>query len=165
MVIPKDLIGAVIGPGGKIIQEIQATTNTIIAITEENEKGYVEISASNAADMKAARAKINAIVKRPEVGEVYTGVVKGITTFGAFVEILPNCQGLLHISEIDWKRIKTVEEALKEGQEVEVKIIDIDTKSNKIKLSRKALLPKPEKPHHNKKEENANETENTNLEL
>ena len=165
MVIPKDLIGAVIGPGGKIIQEIQATTNTIIAITEENEKGYVEISASNAADMKAARAKINAIVKRPEVGEVYTGVVKGITTFGAFVEILPNCQGLLHISEIDWKRIKTVEEALKEGQEVEVKIIDIDTKSNKIKLSRKALLPKPEKPHHNKKEENANETENTNSEL
>ena len=165
MVIPKDLIGAVIGPGGKIIQEIQATTNTIIAITEENEKGYVEISASNANDMKAARAKINAIVKRPEVGEVYTGVVKGITTFGAFVEILPNCQGLLHISEIDWKRIKTVEEALKEGQEVEVKIIDIDTKSNKIKLSRKALLPKPEKPHHNKKEENANETENTNSEL
>lgn len=161
MVIPKDLIGAVIGPGGKIIQEIQATTNTIIAITEENEKGYVEISASNAADMKAARAKINAIVKRPEVGEVYTGVVKGITTFGAFVEILPNCQGLLHISEIDWKRIKTVEEVLKEGQEVEVKIIEIDTKSNKIKLSRKALLPKPEKPHHNKKEENAGEAPNT----
>ena len=150
MVIPKDLIGAVIGPGGKIIQEIQATTNTIIAITEENEKGYVEISASNAADMKAARAKINAIVKRPEVGEVYTGVVKGITTFGAFVEILPNCQGLLHISEIDWKRIKTV------------KIIEIDTKSNKIRLSRKALLPKPEKPHHKReeREENANGTEN-----
>lgn len=163
MVIPKDLIGAVIGPGGKIIQEIQATTNTIIAITEENEKGYVEISASNANDMKAARAKINAIVKRPEVGEVYTGVVKGITTFGAFVEILPNCQGLLHISEIDWKRIKTVEEAgLKEGQEVEVKIIEIDTKSNKIRLSRKALLPKPEKPHHKReeREENANGTEN-----
>ena len=113
--------------------------------------------------MKAARAKINAIVKRPEVGEVYTGVVKGITTFGAFVEILPNCQGLLHISEIDWKRIKTVEEAgLKEGQEVEVKIIEIDTKSNKIRLSRKALLPKPEKPHHKReeREENANGTEN-----
>lgn len=159
IVIPKELIGAVIGPGGKIIQEIQATTNTIIAITEEDEKGYVEISATNGPDMKAAKAKINAIVKRPEVGETYTGIVKGITTFGAFVEILPNCQGLLHISEIDWKRIKTVEEALKEGQEIEVKIIDIDAKSNKIKLSRKALLPKPEKPHH-KKEEVAENTNN-----
>ena len=145
IVIPKDTIGAVIGPGGKIIQEIQALTNTIISITEVEDKGYVEISALSGPDMLAARERVMNIVKVPEINEIYKGKVKGITTFGAFVEILPNTQGLLHISEIDWKRIKSVEEVLKEGMEIEVKLIDIDQKSGKLKLSRKALLPRPPK--------------------
>ncbi|HOZ30883.1 MAG TPA: polyribonucleotide nucleotidyltransferase [Bacteroidales bacterium] len=145
IVIPKDMIGAVIGPGGKIIQEIQALTNTIISITEVEDKGYVEISALSGPDMLAARERVMNIVKVPEINEIYKGKVKGITTFGAFVEILPNTQGLLHISEIDWKRIKSVEEVLKEGMEIEVKLIDIDQKSGKLKLSRKALLPRPPK--------------------
>jgi len=143
MIIPKDMIGAVIGPGGKIIQEIQAKTNTTISITEVDDKGYIEISAISGPDMLAAKERVHAIVRQPELNEVYKGKVKGITTFGAFVEILPNCQGLLHISEIDWKRIKSVEEVLKEGMEVEVKVIEVDQKSGKIKLSRKVLLPKP----------------------
>jgi len=143
IVIPKDMIGAVIGPGGKIIQEIQAMSNTTISITEVDDKGYVEISALSGQDMLTARERVMSIVRLPELNEIYKGKVKGITTFGAFVEILPNCQGLLHISEIDWKRIKSVEEVLKEGQEVEVKLIEIDQKSGKLKLSRKALLPKP----------------------
>lgn len=151
IVIPKDMIGAVIGPGGKIIQEIQATTNTVISVTEIDDKGYIEITANNGTDMLAAREKVNNIVRVPEIDQVYKGKVKGITTFGAFVEILPNFQGLLHISEIDWKRIKTVEEVLKEGQEVEVKVIGIDEKTHKIKLSRKVLLPKP--PKEEKSEE------------
>ncbi len=145
IIIPKEMIGPVIGPGGKIIQEIQALSKTVISIEEKNEKGYVEISASNQNDMALALSKIRAIVSVPELNEVYKGKVKGITTFGAFVEILPNHQGLLHISEIDWKRIKSVEEVLKEGQEVEVKLIEIDSKSGKLKLSRKALLPRPPK--------------------
>jgi polyribonucleotide nucleotidyltransferase len=145
IVIPKDMIGAVIGPGGKIIQEIQALTNSVISITEVDDKGYVEIAATNGPDMMAAREKVMSIVKVPEINEIYKGKVKGITTFGAFVEILPNTQGLLHISEIDWKRIKSVEEVLKEGMEIEVKLIDIDQKSGKLKLSRKVLLPKPPK--------------------
>jgi polyribonucleotide nucleotidyltransferase len=145
IVIPKEMIGAVIGPGGKIIQEIQAMSNTVISITEVEDKGYVEISATNGTDMQTARDRVRAIVRVPELNEVYKGKVKGITTFGAFVEILPNYQGLLHISEIDWKRIKTVEEVLKEGQEIEVKLIEIDQKSGKLKLSRKVLLPRPPK--------------------
>ncbi|MCK9255289.1 MAG: polyribonucleotide nucleotidyltransferase [Bacteroidales bacterium] len=145
LVIPKEMIGPVIGPGGKIIQEIQALSNTVIAIEELNDKGYVEISATNQNDMDLALSKVRAIVAVPELNEVYKGKVKGITTFGAFVEILPNHQGLLHISEIDWKRIKSVEEVLKEGQEIEVKLIEIDQRSGKLKLSRKALLPRPPK--------------------
>lgn len=145
IVIPKDMIGAVIGPGGKIIQEIQALSNTVIGIEEKDDKGYVEISANNQTDMNLALSKVKAIVAVPELNEIYTGKVKGITTFGAFVEILPNHQGLLHISEIDWKRIKSVEEVLKEGQEIEVKLIEIDQKTGKFKLSRKALLPRPPK--------------------
>ncbi len=145
MIIPKDMIGAVIGPGGKIIQEIQAKTNTTISITEVDDKGYIEISAVSGTDMLAAKERVFSIVRQPELNEIYKGKVKGITTFGAFVEILPNYQGLLHISEIDWKRIKSVEEVLKEGMEVEVKVIEVDQKSGKIKLSRKVLLPKPPK--------------------
>jgi len=145
IVIPKDMISAIIGPGGKIIQELQKTTNTSISVTEIDEKGYIEITAENGTDMDAAREKIGNIIRVPELDAVYKGKVKGITTFGAFVEIIPNHQGLLHISEIDWTRIKAVEDVLKEGQEIEVKVIGIDVKSGKIKLSRKVLLPKPAK--------------------
>lgn len=143
LIIPKDLIGAVIGPGGKVIQEIQAETNTVISIEEENGKGKIEVSAQNKADIDAGLERIRAIVVEPEEGEIYKGIVKSIVPFGAFVEILPGKDGLLHISEIEWRRLKTVDEVLKEGQEVEVKLIGIDPKSGKLKLSRKALLPRP----------------------
>ncbi len=152
MIIPKEMIGAVIGPGGKIIQEIQAKTSTTIAITEIDDKGYVEITASNENDMIAAKEKLYNIVRVPELNKVYKGKVVGITTFGAFIEIMPNYQGLLHISEIDWKRIKSVDEVLKEGMEIEVKLIDIEDKTGKLRLSRKALLPKPPKNEADTKE-------------
>ena len=143
--IPKDMIGSVIGPGGKIIQEIQATTDTVITIEEEGDLGKVAISASNKDSIDAAVAKVKAIVAVPEVGEVYRGKVKSIVPFGAFVEILPGKDGLLHISEIEWRRLEKVEDALKEGEEVEVKLIEVDQRSGKLKLSRKVLLPKPER--------------------
>ncbi|MCT4646206.1 MAG: polyribonucleotide nucleotidyltransferase [Carboxylicivirga sp.] len=143
--IPKDMIGSVIGPGGKIIQEIQATTETVITIEEEGDLGKVAISASNKDSIDAAVAKVKAIVAVPEVGEVYKGKVKSIVPFGAFVEILPGKDGLLHISEIEWRRLEKVEDALKEGEEVEVKLIEVDQRSGKLKLSRKVLLPKPER--------------------
>nr|WP_321453326.1 polyribonucleotide nucleotidyltransferase [uncultured Carboxylicivirga sp.] len=143
--IPKDMIGSVIGPGGKIIQEIQATTETVITIEEIGSIGKVAISASNKDSIDAAVAKVKAIVAVPEVGEVYKGKVKSIVPFGAFVEILPGKDGLLHISEIEWKRLEKVEDALKEGEEVEVKLIEVDQRSGKLKLSRKALLPRPER--------------------
>ncbi|HOK39269.1 MAG TPA: polyribonucleotide nucleotidyltransferase [Bacteroidales bacterium] len=152
MIIPKEMIGAVIGPGGKIIQEIQAKTNTTIAISEIDEKGYVEITAANENDMIAAKEKLYNIVRVPELNKVYKGKVVGITTFGAFIEIMPNYQGLLHISEIDWKRIKSVDEVLKEEMEIEVKLIDIEDKTGKLRLSRKALLPKPPKNEGDTKE-------------
>lgn len=143
--IPKDMIGAVIGPGGKVIQEMQKVTNTTICITEDDQKGIVEIASQNKADIEAAKAKIRAIVAVPEVGEVYDGKVTSIMAFGAFVEIIPNKDGLLHISEIDWKRYETMEETgLKEGDHIQVKLIEIDQKNGKLRLSRKALLPKPE---------------------
>ncbi len=150
MIIPKEMIGAVIGPGGKIIQEIQAKTNTTIAISEVDDKGYVEITASNENDMLEAKEKLSNIVRVPELNKVYKGKVVGITSFGAFVEIMPNFQGLLHISEIDWKRIKSVDEVLKEGMEIEVKLIDIEDKTGKLKLSRKALIPRPPKDENKK---------------
>ncbi len=142
--IAKDMIGAVIGPGGKIIQEIQASTNSVITIEEIEGAGQVSISAVNKEDMDAAIARINAIVHEPEVGEVFKGKVKSVVEFGAFVEILPGKEGLLHVSELDYKRIEKVTDVLNEGDEVEVKLIDIDKKSGKMKLSRKALMPKPE---------------------
>jgi polyribonucleotide nucleotidyltransferase len=142
--IAKDYIGAVIGPGGKVIQEIQADTNSVITIDEEDGVGIVAISAVNKADMDAAMARIKAIVAEPEVGEVYHGTVKSIVEFGAFIEILPGKEGLLHVSEIDWKRVENVSDVLNEGDEIDVKLIDIDKKNNKLKLSRRALLPKPE---------------------
>ncbi len=142
--IPKEMIGAVIGPGGKIIQEIQAATNTVITIEEIDSLGYVSISGVDPQDMSDAFSRINRIVEVPVAGKTYKGIVKSIVAFGAFIEVLPGKEGLLHISEIDWKRLNTVEEALKEGQEIEVKLIEVDKKSGKFKLSRKALLPKPE---------------------
>jgi len=142
--IAKDYIGAVIGPGGKVIQEIQASTNSVITIEELEGQGMVSISAVNKADMDAAVARVRAIVAEPEIGEVYKGKVKSVVEFGAFVEILPGKEGLLHVSEMDWKRIENVADVIKEGDEVEVKLIDIDKKNGKFKLSRKVLLPKPE---------------------
>ena len=139
------MIGAVIGPGGKIIQEIQSSTKTTIAIEEKDDKGFVSISAVNKSCIDAALERVNMIVAIPEVGKVYRGKVKTIVPFGAFIEILPGKDGLLHVSEIDWKRIEKVEEVLKEGQEVEVKLIEVDPKTGKLKLSRKVLLPRPEK--------------------
>lgn len=143
--IDKDQIGAVIGPGGKIIQEIQAKTETVITITEEGDKGRVDVACDNKEGMDKALSWIKGIVAKPEVGETYMGKVKNIVTFGAFVEILPGKEGLLHISEIDWKRIENVEDVLKTGDEIKVKLIEIDQKTGKLRLSRKSLIPKPEK--------------------
>ena len=145
LTIPKEMIGAVIGPGGKIIQEIQAETETTIVIEEIDNQGVVDVVATNGESMDKALARIKAIVAVPEVGEVYMGKVKAIAPYGAFVEIIPGKDGLLHISEIDWKRLENLEGVLKVGDQVKVKLIDIDKKTGKLKLSRKVLLPKPEK--------------------
>ncbi len=143
--IPGEFIGAVIGPGGKIIQEMQKSTNTTITITEiPGEKGLVEIFGANDVDAKAALARIKGIVAVPEVGEVYDAKVKTIMPYGAFVEFLPGKGGLLHISEVDWKRLDSLEGVLKEGEIIQVKYMGVDPKTNKHKLSRKVLLPKPE---------------------
>jgi polyribonucleotide nucleotidyltransferase len=145
MTIPKEFIGAVIGPGGKVIQEIQRETNSTIVIEEVGEFGIIDIVCTDEASFEAARNRIKAIIALPEVGEEYLGTVKNITTFGAFIEILPNKEGLLHISEIDWKHLKKVEEVLNVGDKVKVKLIDIDGRTGKLKLSRKVLIPKPAK--------------------
>ena len=143
--IPTEFIGAVIGPGGKVIQEMQKQTGTTITITEDDNKGIVDVFGPDKESIDAALARIKAIVAIPEVGEVYNGKIKSIVSFGAFVEILPGKDALLHISEIGNRRYETMEETgLKEGQMIEVKLIGIDPKTNKLKLSRKALLPKEE---------------------
>lgn len=142
--IARDQIGAVIGPGGKIIQEIQRTTGATINIEEVNNSGIVTVFADNVDSRNAAVKWIKGIAVSPEEGEIYTGKVKSIMPFGAFVEIVPGKDGLLHISEIDWKRVEKVEDVLKEGDIIEVKLIEVDKKTGKLKLSRKALLPKPE---------------------
>jgi polyribonucleotide nucleotidyltransferase len=144
IIIPGEFIGAVIGPGGKVIQEMQKQTNTTIVITEVEKTGVVEIFGTSATDVKAAMAKIKGIVAVPEVGEIYDAKVKTLMPYGAFVEIMPGKDGLLHISEYDWKRLDTLEGVLKEGDVVQVKYIGDDPKTKKIKLSRKVLLPKPE---------------------
>jgi polyribonucleotide nucleotidyltransferase len=143
--IDKEFIGAVIGPGGKIIQEMQKETNTSITIEEVDEVGIVEIMSEDKKGIDEAKKRIDLITAKPEVGEVYNGKVRSITSFGAFIEILPGKDGLLHISEIEWRRLNTVDEVLKEGEMVDVKLIAIDPKNGKLKLSRKVLLPKPEK--------------------
>ncbi len=142
--IPKEFIGAVIGPGGKIIQEMQKETNTVIVIEEVGDQGVVQISSSNKESIDKAVARIRAITATPEVGEVYHGKVKSIMAFGAFVEILPGKDGLLHISEIDHRRIESMDGVFKEGEMIDVKLIEVDKKTGKFKLSRKALIPKPE---------------------
>ncbi len=143
--VPKSTIGGIIGPGGKIIQELQAATETNISIEEVDDNGVVEILGTNQEKIDLAVKKIKSIAFVPEVGETYKGIVKSIMPYGAFVGISANTDGLVHISELDWKRVEKVEDVLKEGDEIEVKLIDIDERSGKLKLSRKVLLPKPQK--------------------
>ncbi|MDO4190781.1 MAG: polyribonucleotide nucleotidyltransferase [Bacteroidales bacterium] len=145
LMIPKEFIGAVIGPGGKIIQGIQAETGAVVTIEEVEEGGRVEIAANNKASIDAALARIRAIVAIPEIGEVYHSTVKSIMPYGAFVEIMPGKEGLLHISEIDWRRYETMEETgIKEGDKIDVKLLEIEEKTGKLRLSAKALKEKPE---------------------
>ncbi|MFB6319345.1 polyribonucleotide nucleotidyltransferase [Saccharicrinis sp. FJH54] len=151
--IPKEMIGAVIGPGGKIIQEIQEVSGAVITIEEADGKGQVQVAAANLDSISKALARIKAIIAVPEIGEVYDSTVKALAPFGAFVEILPGKEGLLHISEIDWKRFKDMEETgLKEGDKIQVKLISIDEKTGKFKLSHKVLIPRP--PREDKQKEN-----------
>jgi polyribonucleotide nucleotidyltransferase len=145
IIIDKEFIGAVIGPGGKVIQQIQKDTGATIIIEEKNEKGHVNIFASNQDAMNAAVSKIKAIVAVPEIGDVYTGTVKSIQPYGAFVEFMPGKDGLLHISEVKHERLESLEGVLTVGEEIQVKLMDVDKKTGKFKLSRKALLPKPER--------------------
>ena len=146
MIIPKDMIGAVIGPGGKIIQSIQEASGAVVTIDEINNEGHIEISAANLDSIKDDIRRIKSITAQPEEGETYTGVVKSILPFGAFVEILPGKDGLLHISEISWDRLESMETSgIHEGDEVTVKLIEIDKKTGKYRLSMKALLPRPER--------------------
>ncbi len=143
--IPKEFIGAVIGPGGKIIQQMQEDTGATITIDETDGVGKVQVSAPNKESIDAALAKIKAIVAVPEVGEIYEGTVRSVMPYGCFVEIMPGKDGLLHISEIDWKRLETVEEAgIHEGDKIKVKLLEIDPKTGKYKLSHRVLMPKPE---------------------
>ena len=145
IIIPKEFIGAVIGPGGKIIQGMQEDTGATITIDEEDGVGKVQVSGANKSIIDAALAKIRAIVAVPEVGEVYDGTVRSVMPYGCFVEFMPGKDGLLHISEIDWKRLETVEEAgIKEGDKIKVKLLDIDPKTGKFKLSHRVLIEKPE---------------------
>ena len=144
IIIPKEMIGALIGPGGKVVQAIQNETGATIVIEEIDQKGVVDVFAANQTTIDEAMIRIKAIVTVPEAGQIYKGKVKSIVPFGAFVEILPGKEGLLHISEIEWRRIGSPDEVLKEGQEVEVKLLEVDN-NGKMKLSRKILLPKPER--------------------
>ena len=146
MFIPKELIGAVIGPGGKVIQEIQKDTLCTIVIEEVDNQGKINIFSANQDNLDAALRRIKSIVAQPDIGETYTGKVKNIQPFGAFVEFMPGKDGLLHISEIKWERLDSMDGVLEPGEEIVVKLIDVDKKTGKFKLSRKVLLPKPEKP-------------------
>ncbi len=144
IIVPKDMIGAIIGQGGKVIQEIQAQTGTVIVIEEVDKVGEVSISAPDKNSIQKAKDWINSIIEVPEVGKVYNGKIKTITDFGAFVEIMPGKEALLHISEISWSRIESMEKSgLKEGEKIQVELVEIDKKTNKMRLSHKSLLPKP----------------------
>ena len=146
VIIEKDMIGAVIGPGGKVVQDIQNTTGATVVIEEVGNKGVVNVFASNKDVMEAALRRIKGIVAIPEVGEVYDGKVKSIMPFGAFVEFMPGKDGLLHISDITWERLENMEGVLEVGEEVKVKLIEVDKKTGKYRLSRKVLLPRPPRP-------------------
>lgn len=153
--IPKDFIGAVIGPSGKIIQGIQEETGATITIEEVNNKGRVEVSATNKASIDAAMNKIKGIVAVPEVGEVYKATVRSVMPYGLFCEFLPGKDGLLHISEVDWQRFESIEDTgIKEGDKIDVKLIDIDSRSGKFKLSRKALMPRPAREENDQDDQN-----------
>lgn len=143
--IPKDLIGAVIGPGGKVVQEIQKETGATVVIEEIDNHGRVTVFATGKAPLEAALGRVNAIVAQPEEGEIYTGKVKNIMPFGAFVEFMPGKDGLLHISEIKWERLESMDGVLETGEDIQVKLVGVDQKTGKFRLSRKVLLPKPEK--------------------
>jgi len=145
VIIEKDMIGAVIGPGGKVVQDIQNTTGATVVIEEVNNKGIVNVFANNKDVMEAALKRIRGIVAIPEVGEVYDGKVKSIMPFGAFVEFMPGKDGLLHISEIKWDRLENMDGVLEVGEEIKVKLIEVDKKTGKFRLSRKVLLPRPPK--------------------
>lgn len=145
VIIEKEMIGAVIGPGGKVVQDIQNTTGATVVIEEVNNKGVVNVFATNKEVMDAALRRIRAIVAVPEIGQVYDGKVKSIMPFGAFVEFMPGKDGLLHISEIKWERLETMDGVMEVGEEVKVKLVEIDKKTGKFRLSRKVLLPKPPK--------------------
>ncbi|MDH5397660.1 MAG: polyribonucleotide nucleotidyltransferase [Cyclobacteriaceae bacterium] len=145
IMINKDLIGAVIGPGGKIVQEIQKETGATVIIEEIENKGKVSVFSSDANSMNDALTRIKQIVVEPEVGEVYDGLVKSIMPFGAFIEFMPGKEGLLHISEIKWERLETMDGVLELGEVIKVKLLDVDRKTGKFKLSRKALIPRPER--------------------
>ncbi|SMO84223.1 polyribonucleotide nucleotidyltransferase [Solitalea koreensis] len=149
MLIPREFIGAIIGPGGKVIQEMQRETGATISIEEVGEYGKVQIFATDKEAVDKVVTKIKGITTVPEIGEVYEGTVKNIQPFGAFVEFLPGKDGLLHISEIDWKRFETMEGVLEVGEKIKVKLLDVDKKTGKFKLSRKVLLPRPEKTESN----------------
>jgi polyribonucleotide nucleotidyltransferase len=143
-IIPKDMIGAVIGPGGKIIQGIQAETGAVVSIDEVEEGGKVEVASNNGESMQAAVAKIKAIVAIAEVGESYLSTVKSIMPYGCFVEFMPGKEGLVHISELDWKRFETMEATgIKEGDKIMIKLLEVDEKTGKFRLSARALKEKP----------------------
>jgi polyribonucleotide nucleotidyltransferase len=151
MIIDREFIGAVIGPGGKIIQEIQRESGATVNIEEKDNKGYVSIFATNGDSMQMAKSRIEGIVKMPEVGEVYDATVKSIQAFGAFCEFLPGKEGLLHISEISWDRLPSMDGVLKEGDAIQVKLTEVDKKTGKYRLSRKILLPRPPRPEGEEK--------------
>ncbi|MEP6677271.1 MAG: S1 RNA-binding domain-containing protein, partial [Ferruginibacter sp.] len=144
LIIDKEFIGAVIGPQGKVIQEIQRETGTTINIEEVGNTGEVSIFCANKEGLDKAVSWVQGLTAMPEIGKDYEGTVRGIKEFGAFVEFLPKKEGLLHISEISWKRLETMEGIFKEGDKVKVKLVDIDQRTGKFKLSRKALMPKPD---------------------
>ena len=146
VIIEKEMIGAIIGPGGKVVQDIQNTTGATVVIEEVGNKGVVNVFATSKEVMEAALRRIKGIVAMPEVGEVYDGKVKSIMPFGAFVEFMPGKDGLLHISEIKWERLENMEGVLEVGEEVKVKLIEVDKKTGKYRLSRKVLLPRPPRP-------------------
>jgi polyribonucleotide nucleotidyltransferase len=160
MTIPKDKIGAVIGSGGKVIQEIQQETDATVTIEEDGDFGIVEISGVGSGPIEAAKEWILGIITDPEVGTEYVGKIKSVVDFGAFVEILPGKEGLLHISEISWERLESMEDVFEEGEEVKVKLIEFDERNGKLRLSRKVLLEKPEgyveRPPRERRDNNRN---------